>query len=363
MIRVLHFVSTPSIGSGVMSVIMNYYRHMDRSKIQFDFLCFIPCEDSYEREINELGGRVFFVPKPGSSVNSFKKLCVFLATYGREYEYLHNHEVYLSFLLQPLARKYNIRKFIIHCHATNYSDRKSSAIRNLILCLPIRFMKCERFACSQAAGEFLYGEKKVQNGMVKIFYNAIESKKYKYDAQKRDTLRTEMGITDKQVVVGHVGRFAVQKNHEFLLKIFHECNNILPDSVLLCVGDGPLYNEIKKKAFQMGIIDNIIFLGQRNDVPELLNAMDVFLLPSLFEGFPVSLVEAECNGLSCLIADTISDEMVSERVQRYSLHNSPASWAEKVMELAKTKHSANLNPPVYDINKQADVLQAFYLEY
>ena len=133
MIKVLHFVSTPSIGSGVMSVIMNYYRHMDRSKIQFDFLCFIPCEDSYEEEINGLGGLVFFISIPGFFAKAFRSLWDFFRSHQGEYQWLHNHEVYLSFLLKPLSHCCRIPGFIIHSHATQYSDRAAAAARNRIL--------------------------------------------------------------------------------------------------------------------------------------------------------------------------------------------------------------------------------------
>lgn len=154
MIKVLHFVSTPAIWSGVMSVIMNYYRHIDRSRVQFDFLCFLPCEESYAKEINELGGQVFFISKPSASPRTLKELTAFFKKHQGEYQWFHNHEVYLSFLLKPISEHCGIKDFIVHSHATRYSDRKWAAVRNRILCFPIRFMKCHRFACSEAAGFF-----------------------------------------------------------------------------------------------------------------------------------------------------------------------------------------------------------------
>lgn len=361
MVKVLHFVSTLSIGSGVMSVIMNYYRHMDRSKVQFDFLCFIPCEDSYEDEIKKLGGHVFFIPKPRVSVKSLCEIREFFSKYGKDYTFLHNHEIYLSVILKPLAKKYHIPHFIIHCHATQYSERKIGAIRNAILCIPIRFMECERFACSKAAGEFLYGDKMLQNGKVLILYNAIESEAYRFDPEKRIQIRTELGVREGHVVLGHVGRFAKQKNHKFLINIFYEFQKKISDSKLVCIGEGPLQHEIRKQVEELGILEKVLFLGHCSNVQDLLNGMDVFLLPSLFEGFPVSLVEAESNGLNCLISDTISDEMKSEQIYRLSLNQSPEKWAEKILELLTMKRNGKRGRVEYDIGQQAKILQAFYL--
>lgn len=362
MIRVLHFVSTPSIGSGVMSVIMNYYRYMDRSKIQFDFLCFIPCEESYETEINELGGQVFFVSKPGSSLDSIFELKQFLAKNGSKYQYLHNHEVYLSFFLEPMAKKFGIPKVIVHCHATRYSDHKLAAIRNAVLCLPIRFMRCEKFACSKAAGTFLYGEKALQTGSVSVFQNAIIGKKYQFNLEKREQQRRQLGIADDVLVLGHVGRFAPQKNHKYLLEIFKELQNVIPKSYLLCIGDGPLRKEIEQLADKMGILNQIMFLGQRKDIDELLNVMDIFILPSLYEGFPVSLVEAGYNGLPCVVADTVADEISIDSIQRISLDAAPAVWAEKIADMACVDHKPDVVLPEFDIQIQSRKLQDFYLK-
>ena len=193
-IRVLHFVSTLSRGSGVMSVIMNYYRHIDRNEVQFDFLHFVACEDSYIEEIRALGGRIYCIDKPGSSFQSVKQLDLFFRLHAEEYTWLHNHEVYLTFLLRPFAKRYGLEKFIVHCHATKYSDKTLHAVRNRILCLPIRFMKVDRFACSEAAGKFLYGEKMLKAGKVFIMHNAIDCEKFRFRPELRERLRKEMGL-------------------------------------------------------------------------------------------------------------------------------------------------------------------------
>lgn len=368
MIRVLHFVSTPSIGSGVMSVIMNYYRHMDRSKIQFDFLCFIPCEDSYEKEINELGGRVFFVSKPGSSVKSLKELWGFFKSHKGEYQWLHNHEVYLSFLLKPLANQFQIPKFIVHCHATQYSDRRMAAIRNWVLCMPIRFMCCERFACSTDAGDFLFGYKTMKETDVKILHNGIDVEKYCFDQDARVAIRNQYNLSDSYVI-GHVGRFNNQKNHVFLIELFGEISRIIPNARLILVGDGPLREMIHKKCYELNIEDKVFFMGQRADVNKIYSAMDLFVLPSIYEGVGIALLEAQANGLTCLASDRVpSEAQIKEKFEFLSLNCS--AWKKKIQQIYEA-HTPNrkqdgmhikeaFRSTHYDIESESCWLQEYY---
>lgn len=361
MIKVLHFVSTPSIGSGVMSVIMNYYRHMDRSKIQFDFLCFLPCKESYEAEIEELGGRVFFVPTPRISMKVIHSLYDFFCNHRGEYQWLHNHEVYLSFLLKPLSEYCGIKNMIIHSHATKYSDHTLSAIRNRILCIPIRFMHCQKLACSSAAGAFLFGKRAMRKGTVQVLHNAVDCAYFHFNRQKRDSQRSSLGISADTFVLGHVGRFARQKNHGFLLKIFYAFHKRHPDSKLICIGTGELEEAVKQMSIRLGLYDKVLFLGQCDHVADLLNIMDVFLLPSYFEGYPVSLVEACCNGLPCLISNTISWEMDSELIHAMSLTQPPEQWAEKAASLSRISSDSVWLPTDFDINLQARKLENIYM--
>lgn len=337
MIRVLHFVSVPAVWSGIMSVIMNYYRHMDRSRIQFDFLCFLHCQESYEDEIRELGGRVFFVSRPGISPGSRRELKEFFLEHGREYAWMHNHEVYLSFLLKPLAGENGISRFIVHSHATRYSDRKFAAVRNRILCIPIKWMKCHKFACSREAGEFLFGAGAVKAGKVTILNNAIDVETFRFCPEIRQEIREELGLSDR-FVIGHIGRFVPQKNQEFLLDVFAKAVKKRPDLSLLFIGDGPSKKAVEEKSRALGLNEkNVRFLGQRTDVPRLLNAMDVFALPSLFEGIGVVLMEAQANGLFCLASDQVPREAkITETVKFLPLDSE--SW---IREFCGASHSRN----------------------
>lgn len=310
MIKVLHFVSTPAIWSGVMNVIMNYYRHMDRSRIQFDFLCFSPCKESYEAEIKDLGGNIYYVPKPGLFPNTIYPLIEFFSKNGNAYTWLHNHEVYLSFLLKPLSARMGIKNFIVHCHATKYSDHMIAAMRNYFLCLPVRRMTCNRFACSAAAGKFLYGK----HSCYYILPNAIERQRFQYNPKIRKSYREQLNLNDS-FVIGHIGRFVPQKNHGFLLDILEELQKRIPNTKLLLIGNGLTREKFFEQVEHRNLEKKIIFLNQRQDIPELLQAMDIYMLPSLYEGLPVSCLEAQAAGLTCLIADTVTPEIkLSERV-------------------------------------------------
>ena len=362
-IRVLHFVSTLSRGSGVMSVIMNYYRHIDRDKVQFDFLHFIACEDSYMEEIRELGGKIYCIDKPGSSFQSIKQLNSFFRLHAGEYTWLHNHEVYLTFLLRPIAKRYGLEKFIVHCHATKYSDKTLNAVRNRILCLPIRLMKVERFACSEAAGKFLYGEKMLKAGKVFIMHNAIDCEKFRFRPEVRERLRKEMGLEGK-FVIGHVGRFERQKNHEFLIEVFAECKKEIDSCILLLIGEGSLRSKIEKKVVEKGLKNSIIFLTKRNDMEYLYQVMDLFVLPSLYEGLPVSCLEAQVNGLECIVSRTVTDELKKQTIGSIitMLPLEKKVWMQNIVscKIRQTSISQHINNDNYDINLQSCRLHSFY---
>ena len=210
--------------------------------------------------------------------------------------------MYLTFLLRPIAKRYGLEKFIVHCHATKYSDKTLNAARNRILCLPIRFMKVERFACSEAAGIFLYGKRRMNKGEIFILHNAIDSEKFQFDPIKRERIKLELKSQDK-LVIGHVGRFERQKNHEFLIKVFAEYQKQRNDSVLVLIGDGSLRKKVEMQVRNLGLEESVLFLGQRDDVADLYQGMDLFILPSRYEGVGVVLLEAQLAGLPCIASD------------------------------------------------------------
>lgn len=322
--RVLHFVSTLNRNSGVMRVIMNYYAHINREQIQFDFVYFVESEDSYIDEIHALGGNTYLIPKPGSSLQSIKALHRFFKQYGTNYTWLHNHENYLTVFLYPLAKKYGIQHIAVHAHLTKYSDKKLSAIRNRLLCMPIRYLPVNKIACSKAAARFLYGTEQE----VYIMQNMVDADQYTYDAEKRNRIRKQYHLSEEQFVIGHIGRFEAQKNHKFLIELFAEFYRENPDSRLLLVGSGVLETEIRTLVKEKQLKQAVIFAGQQADMQGYLSAMDVFVLPSLFEGLPMVALEAQANGLQCVLADTITKETALSDAVQYCRVDDTKLWIE-----------------------------------
>lgn len=296
------------LGNGVESVIMNYYRHLDHSKVQFDFIC---DEDStripYD-EIKKLGGRVFLVPKYQNLSKYLKALEKLFKE--NQYHIVHSNINTLSVFPLYAAKKAGVPVRISHSHSTsNPKEWKRNLIKNILRPFSKRYAT-DYFACSEVAGRYLFGNKTYDRGEVKIIHNAIDIEKFKFDEVARKKLRKELGIKDNTVVIGHVGRFVQQKNHTFLVDVFKEYHKKNPDSKLLLVGSGPLEDKIKKKVEKLGLKDSVLFLGQRDDINKLYSAMDVFCLPSLYEGLPVVGVEAQASGLPCVFSDKITNDTV-----------------------------------------------------
>lgn len=358
--RVLHFVSTLNRNSGVMRVIMNYYTHIDREHIQFDFLYFIESEDSYVEEICALGGCTYQIPKPGFSIQSQKRLWKFFQQYGSKYDWLHNHESYLTLFLYCLAKKYGIKHVAVHAHLTEYSDKKISAIRNRVLCMPIRYLSVNKIACSMAAAQFMYGTE--QN--VYIMQNIVNMKQYAYDASKRDEIRQHYMIPNSAFVIGHAGRLEVQKNHKFLIQIFAQFYSENPNSRLLLVGSGTLEQEVRAFVKEKQMEQAVIFAGQQTDMQAYLSAMDVFVLPSLFEGLPMVALEAQANGLYCILSDTITKETaITDNVRFCTLH-SVDQWIATLREVVQIDiHSREQTTNLYRkmcLTEQAKTLEQYY---
>ena len=345
-IRILHFISTISINSGVMAVIMNYYRHIDRDKIQFDFLFFkdSPANTTYIDEIESLGGRVYLIEQPTHIFHYIRKLNKFFEEHKNEYAILHIHEVYLTFLLAPIAHAHGL-KVITHCHSTKFSDKPCNSIRNRLACIGINKHADLRFACSKAAGIALYGK----SADFTVINNAIDLDKFAFNAAKRAKLRNGLNLEDK-IVIGHVGRFSKEKNHRFLVEVFYEFQKTLPNSALLLIGEGPLMKSVKEQTRSLGLKDKVVFLGRRTDVADLYNVMDTFLLPSLFEGLGVVLIEAQANGLPCVASSCVPDEADVEGITFVSLKQSVEEWHRILTESLLFPRDKNCS--LHDITMQ-----------
>lgn len=269
------------LGGGVEAVVMNYYRHLDHNKIQFDFICDDDSTNIPYDEIEKLGGKVILIP-PYQKVFKYQKELRRVLRDGK-YKIVHSHINTLSVFPLYAAKKVGVPVRIAHSHSTtNKKEWKKNLLKQVLRPFSKKYAT-NYMCCSELAGRWLFGDKTYDEGKVYLLNNAIDLDKFKYDKKIRDKKRKELGINEDTLVIGHIGRFVAQKNHTFLIDIFNQFHKKEKNSILLLAGQGPLQEEIKNKVRELGLDDSVRFLGQRNDANELYQAFDVFLLPSLYE--------------------------------------------------------------------------------
>ena len=336
--KVLHLVSRLSINSGLMSVIMNYYRRIDRKEVQFGFLYFTEDRsEDYKSEIKELGGKIYFF-----NINKWRLKESFRTAFSdlkEKYDVFHVHELYLLFAAEKTARQSGVKAIIGHAHTIKYSEKFFSGIRNRITCLGIN-RRCDyEVACSRDAGKLFFGND-IHTGKFNIINNAIKLGEYHFDSEKRLRIRNNLGLTEKNFVVGHVGRFTHPKNHPFIIELFKEIWKNKEYSRLLLIGEGPCEDRIKELVRKNKLEDMVIFLGSRKDVNDLYSAMDVFLFPSLYEGLGSAVVEAQANGLPCFVSNTVPlQAKVLGSYKIFDLKDGPEKWAEKILNADLTRNN------------------------
>lgn len=354
------------VGGGVEAVIMNYYRHLDRNKIQFDFICDSDSTNIPYEEIKSLGGKVILIPPYQKIFKYIKELTKILKE--NKYKIVHSHLNTLSVFPLYCAKKAKVPVRIAHSHSTtNKKEWKKNLMKQALRPLS-KVFATEYFCCSEFAGRWLFGNKAYDKGKVYLLNNAIELDKFKYDEKIRNIKRKELDINDDTIVVGHIGRFVEQKNHEYLIEIFKELHQKEKNSLLILVGQGPLEDKIKIKVNNLGLTNNVLFLGQRNDANELYQAMDVFLLPSLYEGLPVVGVEAQASGLVCILSNAMTKETkVLESTVFLSLNEVSGVWAKKIINSIKNytrKDTTNeITSNGFNIKEEANKLENKYFEF
>lgn len=319
------------LGGGVEAVVMNYYRHLDHDKIQFDFICDDDSTNIPYDEIEKLGGKVILIP-PYQKVFKYQKELRRVLRDGK-YKIVHSHINTLSVFPLYAAKKVGVPVRIAHSHSTtNKKEWKKNLLKQVLRPFSKKYAT-NYMCCSELAGRWLFGDKAYDEGKVYLLNNAIDLDKFKYDKKIRDKKRKELGIKEDTIVIGHIGRFVAQKNHTFLIDIFNQFHKKEKNSILLLAGQGPLQEEIKNKVGELGLDDSVRFLGQRNDANELYQAFDVFLLPSLYEGLPVVGVEAQASGLLCFLSDDMTKETkVLDSTAFMSLSNTDDEWATSILD-------------------------------
>lgn len=359
MIRVLQVVTNMDRG-GLESMLMNYYRHIDREKIQFDFLVHRQERAAFDDEIEALGGRIYRLPRLVPWSKSYLSALNRFFDEHTEYKVVHVHQDCLSSVILKAAKQHDISVRIAHSHNANQDKNLKYPIK-LWYKRSIPEYATNLFACGKDAGDWMFGGASYQ-----IINNAIDVAAYTYDPTKRQEMRRQLGLTG-ELVIGHVGRFNPQKNHAFLLDIFAALLKKEPNAVLLLVGGGADMPKIQAKAQELGIAERVRFLGVRSDVADLMQTMDVFVFPSLYEGLPVTMVEAQASGLPCIISDKVPPECIltDGLVNIMPLSASPEAWAEKILTMRavpRTDLREEIAAHGFDITTAAVKLQEFYLD-
>lgn len=357
-VKILIIVPHLDIVNGVASYAMNYFRNIDHNKIQMDFIPIRDLPSPYYDEIKKMGGRVFITPLMSRHPFSFFK-CINKIFKEQQYDILHCHVVNTSLPFLRYAKKYKVPIRIIHSHATVSADKKWKQIRNDFLANFALKGANLYFACSKLAGDCLFKDRKF-----KIINNAINIDKYLFDTNSRNQYRENLKVSDK-FVVATVGRQCEQKNPKFAMRVFAEVLKICPDAVYWWIGSGEMENELKDYANSLGISKNMFFLGNRTDVNKLYSAMDIFLLPSIYEGLPVVGIEAQASSLPMVVSDTITKELkITDRVKYMSLKSSEKEWAKEILKyrnISRRNMSKEIINANYEIQTEAKKLNNIYI--
>lgn len=368
-IKVLYFVDRMLRG-GIQSFLIENIKHMDRSNIDIEFLLLDDGNEyELETELKNLGIKVYklkgiWIRKPSDYIKYSKAVDKFFKEH-HDYKLIHLNASSKNFLILKKAKKYGIKIRIAHSHNIEFQT-KNILKRFVGNCfkIPLREYATHYFACSELAGEWLFGKKISKEGKITIIHNAVDVEKFKFDEAKRNKIRKELKIEDK-LVFGNVGRFSEQKNHIFLIDIFNEIYRSNNNVALLLVGTGEKEEEIKEKVRKLGIEDVVYFLGFREDVNHLMSAMDVFLLPSLYEGLPVVAVEAQAAGLPSFVSkDVITEEVkITDLIHFISLKNTAEEWKDIILNsnLERKDKTKELIDKGYYINDTSKELENIYL--
>ena len=360
-IRVLHCVTAMNRG-GLETFIMNYYKNIDHDRFDFDFLVQRKGRFDYSDEIEKLGGRIYRVPafNPLKIKNYTSAIDSFFATHAGQYDIVHAHNNSFAMYVLRAAKKYNYPVRISHSHI---ADVKSNLIRSCFVAYNKRKLNkvCNaRFACSRKAGEWLFGKKSFI-----IVKNAIDLKRFSFNLNTRDAYRNKLKIGEHDILLGNIGRFENQKNQLFLINVLKTLKEQNINAKLLLIGEGSLEEKIKKCAERGGVKDDIIFTGIVNNPYDYLNAMDYFVFPSLFEGLGMVVIEAQANGLPCLVSETVvHDCKVTPLVSFLPISNGSAiKWAnsiEKKTIYNRGNYIKELAKAGYDINISSKMLEEIY---
>lgn len=364
-IRILHVFGRLDRG-GAETMIMNLYRNIDKSKIQFDFVKHTEDICEYDDEIFELGGKIYSIPKYTVSNHlSYKKNWLKLISNNPEYKIIHGHMRSTASIYLKIAKKYGLTT-IAHSHSTASRGNKIEQLLKNILQYPLRYIADYLVACSDEAGKWLFGNKAIEKKNYKLIRNSIEVEKYKFDKDIRSEIRKSLSI-ENMFVIGHVGNLTYPKNHKFLIDVFYNISKSKENSILLLIGDGDLRKSLEDKVSRLGIKDKVIFAGVVPNVNDYLQAMDIFVFPSLFEGLPLAVIEAQATGLQSIVSSKIPKEsFLTSFIYSIPLESSSEAWSKKILsnfqESNRTDGYKQMKISGYDIESNSIDIENYYKE-
>lgn len=352
---------SPTLGldlEGITSVIYNYTSAMDRSGLQLFFLTYGDLKPALRQRFEALGQILFTSDRKQSTAAYIKDYIALLKAH--RFDVVHIHGNSGTMLIEVLLAKLcGVKTVMVHAHST----RTSHPAVNACLKYPMMWLSQECIACSAASGQWLYG-----NHPYTLLNNAIALDKFRFRDSMREKYREEFGVKE-EFLIGHIGHFTEPKNHFFLIDVFAEFHKLEPDSKLLLISDGPRFAQVQEKAAQLGLAEAVIFAGRRSDVADIYSAMDLFILPSSWEGLPLVMVEAQVNGLPLLVSDVVTqDAKCTDRVFYKPLDQGAEAWAKTLQQLRKTPYDrcedtgAAVAGKGFDIHAEADKLRQMYLK-
>lgn len=360
-IRILHILQRMEAG-GTQALLMNIYRKIDKSKVQFDFLVEYPDKQFYDDEIVKLGGKIYYsTVRKDFNIVKFMKYFKKILTEHREYRIIHVHAYTIGYFCLKIADKCSVPVRIAHSH-NNETVHDAKYFAKLLLQRLYTIHATDLFACSDEAGKYLFRGKNFI-----VLKNAIESESFIADEAKRSDIRKELGVEDS-FVVGHVGRFHPQKNHDFLIQVFSKIKKKKSNAKLILVGSGDLEYDIRKQITDLTLEDSVIFLGNRSDMDRIYQAMDIFVFPSCFEGFGIVAIEAQAAGIPVICSEGLPPETeVTPIYKKLSLNDGVDKWAQESIELSEnTKAHSNMHQYIvnsgFDVNATARMMQDYYLD-
>lgn len=373
-IRILHVLGGTDLG-GAESRIMDLYRQMDPEQFQFDFLVHSDAvrhagDDAsarkpqfYDEEILRRGGQIYVLPRfKGYNYMAYRRAVVDFFARHHEFRVVQGHMTSTAAIYLPIAKRAGVPITAAHARSAGVdSGIKGIATRLLRKNLYRKADFC--FACSHAAGVSAFGEKAVNDGRVTVIPNAVDAERYVYQADRRKQMRKQLRVEDK-LVLGHVGRFHESKNHDYLVSVFAQVCKAREDAALILVGDGPGREAVSRKCRELGIADKVLFAGNQRNPEDYYQAFDFFLLPSLYEGLPGVLIEAQAAGLRCLVSDTVTREaQITDLVTYMSIRQPARAWAEEILSQIGYERRNTCEEIVksgFDVETQAAGYRKFY---